>query len=136
VAKERVKELLGATTLIYPPGELSQYEPDPQLTVGGVIDEIYCLRNHIAYGDKVPVCYSQTPGRHGLNGPIYKLETLSEAISSIVRQSLLAILRKNLLGHFQDAVTSESYFSSLGLTKSKLEQKAKASGIPPFPCPS
>jgi len=71
-----------------------------------------------------------------LNGTINKLEALSEAVSSIVCQSLLAILRKNLLVHFQDASTSEAYFGSLGLTKSKLEKKAKANGIPQFTCPS
>jgi hypothetical protein len=136
VAKERVKELLGATTLIYPSGDLSQYESDPHLTVGSVIDEIYCLRNHLAHGDKVPDCYFQTTGRHGLNGPISKWETLSEAVSSIVRQSLMTILVKNLLVHFQDAPASEAYFGSLGLTKSKLEKKAKATGVPHFTCPS
>jgi hypothetical protein len=136
VAKERVKHLLGATTLIYPAGELSQYEPDPHLTVENVIDEIYCLRNHIAHGDKVPDYYFQTTGRTGLNGPINKLETLSEAISSIVRRSLLTILKTNLLVNFQDGAASESYFSSLGLTKSKLEQKAKVGGTVQFTCPS
>jgi hypothetical protein len=136
VAKERVKQLLGSTRLIYPAGDLSRYEADPYLTVENVIDEIYCLRNHIAHGDKVPDYYFQTKGRDGLNGAISKLETLSEAISSIVRQSLLTILKTNLLVHFQDAAASEAYFSSLGLTKSELEKKAKASGTVQFTCPS
>ena len=57
VAKERVKFLLGATAPIYPPGEYMDLDPDPGLTVAVVIDEIYCLRNHIAHGDKLPDYY-------------------------------------------------------------------------------
>ena len=80
VAKERVKFLVGAGTPIYPPDELSEYETDPNLTVGDVIDEIYCLRNHIAHGDKAPDYYFQTPGRQGINGTVYKGEVLMESI--------------------------------------------------------
>ena len=136
VAKARIKELLGPNSLIYHPGDLSTYENDPKLTVNDVIDEIYCLRNHIAHGDKVPDYYSLTKGRDGLNGPINKIETLSEAVGSIARQSLLAILNKNLLTHFQDAATSEAYFGSLGLTKSNLDAQLKASGAKHFVCPT
>jgi hypothetical protein len=132
VAKERIKSLLGSGTLIYPPGDLSEYEPDPKLTVGDVIDEIYCLRNHIAHGDRVPDYYLQTPGRAGVNGPIFKAEVLMEAISSIVRQSLLTILKRGLLTHFADAAGSEAYFGSLGLTKGALQKMA----LPTFNCPN
>ncbi len=132
VVKERVKDLLGATTKIYQQGEISQYEPDPLSTVGDVIDEIYCLRNHIAHGDKVPDYYFITQGRQGINGPIYKGVSLSEAISSIVRQSLLAILNENLLPHFQDDVLSEAYFMGKGLTNAALQSR----DIPRFDCPS
>jgi hypothetical protein len=59
-------KLLGVTTLIYQPGDLSQYETAPQLTVGGVIDEIYCLRNHIAHRDKVPQFLFPDPRQTGL----------------------------------------------------------------------
>jgi hypothetical protein len=136
VAKTRVKQLLGSNTLIYQQGDLSTYETDPKLTVNDVIDEIYCLRNHIAHGDKVPDYYFQTKGRDGINGPIHKIESLSEAVGSIVRQLLIAILNNGLLTHFQDAATSEAYFDSIGLTKSKLEAQLKASGVKPFVCPT
>ena len=136
VAKERIKSLLGPKTLIYPVGELSEYDTDPKHTVEDVIDEIYCLRNHLAHGDMVPDYYFQTPGRIGINGPYYKGETLAEACSSIVRQCLLKILKDKLLPHFTNDVTASSYFSSLGLTKDILTKAQKAAGIKPFKCPA
>ncbi len=135
VAKERIKHLIGPRALIYAAGDLSTYEADPNHTVEDVIDEIYCLRNHIAHGDKVPDYYFRTTGRQGINGPINKIESLSEAVGSIVRQALLAILKNNLLSHFQDAATSEAYFGSLGLVKSKLQSIFKATGAKHFVCP-
>lgn len=132
VAKERVKFLLGPSALIYPLDELSQYDVDPQLTVADVIDEIYCLRNHIAHGDKVPDYYVQATGRQGINGPICRGEVLMEAISSIIRQALLSILKNGLLSHFSDAASSESYFAANGLTKSTLETLP---GKSHFQCP-
>jgi hypothetical protein len=132
VAKERVKFIVGASTLIYPPDERSQYEADPKLTVADVIDEIYCLRNHIAHGDKVPDYYFHTPGRQALSGTLYKGEVLLEAISSIVRQALLSILKNGLLNHFADAASSESFFAANALTKSAIEARL---GKRQYSCP-
>jgi hypothetical protein len=89
VAKERIKSLLGPTTSIYPPGELTNLDPNPNLTVADVMDEIYCLRNNIAHGDKIPDYYFQTPGRMMFDGgELKKVDMLIEATSSITRQSL------------------------------------------------
>jgi hypothetical protein len=124
VAKERVKFFLGPSTLIYPPGELTNFEPNPALTVEDVIGDIYCLRNHIAHGDKLPDHYYQAAGRPGFEGTsIVKGEMLLEAISSIIRQSLLKILRDNLLLHFADTPSSEAYFAANGLTKRDLQRR-------------
>lgn len=132
VAKERIKQLLGPSQLVYPKGEIPLFDQDPHLTVEQVIDELYCLRNHIAHGDKVPDYYFNTKGREGMDGSIVsKAEMLSEAASSIVRQCLLTILKGNLIAHFQDEKTSEAYFSSLELTKRILEKRK----IPNFTCP-
>jgi hypothetical protein len=136
VAKERIKSLLGPKTLIYPAGELSEYDTDPKHTIEDVLDEIYCLRNHLAHGDMVPNYYFQTPGRIGINGSYCKRETLAEACSSIVRQCILRILKDGLLPHFTNDVTASSYFSSLGLTKDILTKAQKAAGIKPFKCPA
>jgi len=124
VAKERIKFFLGSSTLIYPHGELTDFEPDPGLTVASVIDEIYCLRNHIAHGDKLPDYYYQAAGRSGFEGgSIVKGEMLLEAISSIIRQSLLNILKENLLPHFADTRSSEAYFTANGLTRKDLQRR-------------
>lgn len=130
VAKERIKYLLDKDTLIYPPGELTQYDNDPKLTVGGVIDEIYCLRNHIAHGDRVPDYYATAVGRTRDDGSeVSRLDMLMEAISSIVRQSLLLILKKSLLQHFSDDKSSALFFH--GHTKKILEGKK----LPQYRCP-
>jgi hypothetical protein len=133
VAKERIKSLLGPTTPIYPPGELTNLDPNPNLSVADVMDEIYCLRNNIAHGDKIPDYYFQTPGRKMFDGQeLYKVDILIEAISSIIRQSLLAILKNGLLNHFRDRTSSEAYFGGLGLTKSSLTKTIPKTG---FTCP-
>jgi hypothetical protein len=137
VAKERVKFILGENRLIYPPGELTSLDPSTPLTVAEIIDEIYCLRNDIAHGDKLPDYYYQATGRTSFeNTMISKVDALLEAISSIVRQCLLTILKKNLLIHFKDAQSSEAYFSANGLTKSEIEKSLKAKGnITIYQCP-
>lgn len=127
VAKERVKRFLGPNTLIYPPGELTDLEPNSALKVEDVIGDIYCLRNHIAHGDKLPDYYYQAAGRPSFEGAsIVKGEMLLEAISSIIRQSLLKILKDKLLLHFADGSSSEAYFAAEGLTKRDLQKKFPA----------
>jgi hypothetical protein len=123
VASERIKFLLGANTSIYPPGDLASIYPDPKLTAGDVIGELYCLRNHIAHDDKVPDSYFQKEGRP--SGPygidrIPRYEMLFEAISFIIRSSLLKILDDGLIGHFQNNVTADSYFAGHNLTRDQL----------------
>ena len=129
VAKERIKWVLGEDTLIYPSDELTEFDTDPKLKVRDVIDEIYCLRNHIAHGDRLPQYYFETVGRKAIDeSPIYMGEMLSEAISSIVRQSLLVILERGLISHFKDAPTAENYFK--GHTKSILKRRSNPKTCP------
>jgi hypothetical protein len=120
VASERIKDLLGATTSIYPPRELISLQSDPGITVGDVIGDVYCLRNHIAHGDKVPDYYYQLTDRFGPMGQLKRVEMLLEAISFVIRNSLLKILKDNLVSHFQDGPSSEAYFTGKRLTKSLL----------------
>ena len=68
VATERIKFFLGPSTPIYPPGELSSAYPQSNLTVADVVKEIYCLRNHVAHGDRTPAYYSQATGATGHHG--------------------------------------------------------------------
>lgn len=124
VASERIKHLLGANTSIYPRGELVWIYPNPNLTVGDVVGELYCLRNHIAHGDRVPDYYFKKEGRPS---PMYggdripKSEMLFEAISFIIRYSLLKVLDDQVLDHFQSNATADAYFGSYGLTKKALQ---------------
>lgn len=132
VATERIKFFLGANTAIYPPGELTSAYPPSALTVADVVNEIYCLRNHIAHGDRTPTYYSEATGRPEIfSGNLTKSDTLLEAISFIIRHSLLKIMRDNLLDKFADAASSETYFDSHGLTKDVLKKP-----VPYFPCPA
>jgi hypothetical protein len=122
VATERILDLLGCNTSIYPPGDLTSLQVDPGITVKDVIGDIYCLRNHIAHGDKVPDCYFQESARIGLEGPLSLGEMLLESISFIIRNSLLKILKEDFVKHFQDGPSSETYFTSKNLTKSLLSK--------------
>ena len=87
------------------------------------MDELYCLRNHIAHGDKLPDYYYARNGREDFNGPLYRYEMLTEAISFIVRRSLLEILKDDLLGRYQDAASSEAYYTSQDLTRTKIGKR-------------
>jgi hypothetical protein len=133
VAKERIKEHLGANSSLYPKGELTSLIINPDLKVADVVDEIYCLRNHIAHGDAVPDYYFEATGRPDYDGNLIRIEMLSEAISVLLRQSLLRIMKDNLLRHFQNSVSSEEYFAALGLNKTSINARL---GRRSYTCPS
>lgn len=94
--------------------------PACTLTLADVLDDLYELRNFVAHGDKVPDAFFQTYPRVGINGGVCKLDVLSEAVSFIIRSSLLKILRDGLLDHFVDAGPAENFFGAQGLVNSKL----------------
>jgi hypothetical protein len=133
VAAERIKHLLGAATSVYPREELHRFNPDPNVTVADVVEELYCLRNHIAHGDKIPDYYYEPVGRGDLNGSLSRVKVSLEHLSFIVRHSLVKIMRDNLLSHFEDATSSEAYFQSLQLTRSAISHRL---GRSTFICPS
>jgi hypothetical protein len=131
VACERIKDLLGPATQIYSDSELSPELPALHISIEDLIGEVYCLRNHIAHGDKVPDYYFTTPGRDDFDGPLPRFAVLVEAMSFLVRRSILMIMQNGLVSHFQDDASSEAYFSSRGLIRSALQRK----GITSFACP-
>jgi hypothetical protein len=132
VATERIKFFLGSKTSIYPPDELASVYVDPHLCIEDVVKELYCLRNHIAHGDRIPEYYFEQGGRQDiLKGEISRFDMLLEAVSFIIRHSLLKILKENLLGTFANASHSDIYFKAHGLTKSGLD-KMRLSQVP---CP-
>ncbi len=132
VAGERIKALIGGNTPIYSVGELPSSQQNPGITVSDVIGEIYCLRNHIAHGDKLPDHYWARTGRPFDNERLTKFDELIEAVSFILRRCLLTILKDGLLSHFADKGSSEAYFTESGQTK----QKLRDSGAVEPTCPT
>jgi hypothetical protein len=124
LATTRIKWFIGADTSIYAPGDLGDFAPDPRLTVGQIVDDLYDLRNLIAHGDRVPDPYFREDLREGVNGGVKRFEVLLEAASFIVRTSLLKILRADLLNHFSDAGPAEAYFGAQGLTNAQIRAAA------------
>jgi hypothetical protein len=57
VATERIKWSLGDNTSIYAPGDLTEFEADPEITVGDIVNAFYNVRHHLAHGDRIPDLY-------------------------------------------------------------------------------
>jgi hypothetical protein len=129
VAKERIKWFLGENTSIYPTGELSDLLADPALRLGGMVDDLYEVRNFIAHGDRIPDRIFQDTLRDGFNGRVTVFQVLFETQSFIIRKSLLKILHDDLLNHFADATPAEAYFEGNGLTNTAL--RARVRGVRP-----
>lgn len=125
MAKERIKWFLGGNTPIYGPGDIPDYLPQPNITIGDIVDDLYRVRNFVAHGDRIPDEFFQRTMRQGLNGALNVLVVLNEAVSFIVRKSLLRIVQDNLLDHFASAGTAEAYFAAAGLTRSAIKQRLR-----------
>jgi len=107
VAKSRIKWFLGEQTNIYPSGELGEFDGPTDKTVGGIVDDVYRLRNMIAHGDQVPDDDMSRFYRAGLGGePVLFTEGMFEGLSFIIRKSLLKILEDDLLEQFANASTA------------------------------
>jgi hypothetical protein len=130
VATSRIKWFIGEHTSIYGPGDISSLLPEPHITVGQVVEDLYELRNYIAHGDRIPAPYFTETLRQGFNGEVKKCEVLLEATSFIIRASLLRILRDHLLDHFADAPPAEAYFTAQGLTNSNLRAAQRGAATP------
>lgn len=78
------------------------------------------MRNNIVHGDRIPDYYYKQEGRKCIESSMNKADMLMEAISYIIRQSLLKILKEGLVPDFADGPTSERYFVAKKLTKSDL----------------
>jgi hypothetical protein len=119
LAKARIKWFLGPKTPIYAPGDVQSYTPQHEPTVEDMLDDLYEVRNCIAHGDKVPDRFFTSTTSTNF-GPINTIGTLEEAASFIIRQSLLKILKDNLLEHFRGGPESQAYFKQNGLINSLL----------------
>ena len=105
--------------------------PNPNIAVEDIIGEISCLRNHIAHGDKIPDYYF-THGRDDFNEPLPRVMLVIEAISFLVRRSILKIMKDGIVPHFRDDASLGAYYAAKQLTKSDLQSK----GLKAFKCPT
>jgi hypothetical protein len=114
----RIKRFLGENTLIYEPKEHPDFEflePNP-LTIKDVLDDVNKVRNCIAHGDRIPDRYfSVERGRLTLNGAVSFITVLDDSLAFIVRESLLQILRNNLLEDFKSRHQYSLFWKKMGL---------------------
>ncbi len=126
VAKERIKWFLGANTSVYEPGDIPDFAPQANIAIGDVVDDLYRVRNFIAHGDRIPDEYFQRPMRQSLdNRDLNLLVVLHEAVSFIVRKSLLRIVQEDLLDHFAGADAAKTYFALAGLTLNAIGERMR-----------
>jgi hypothetical protein len=112
----RVKAFLGENTLIYEPKEHPDFEflPANPLTIKDVLEDVNEVRNCIAHGDKIPDKYfALGGGRQTLAGPVNYLSVLDDSLSFIIRQSLLRIIRDNLVEEFKSRPRYSLYWKTL-----------------------
>jgi hypothetical protein len=126
VAISRIKWFIGENTSIYAPGDLTEWETDPNVSIRDIVNALYTVRNLLAHGDRIPDFYFKTTRRTGLNSEIVILDVLLEAASFIIRSSLLRILRQGLLDHFADSDHADAYFGAQGLTRTTLRAAGRA----------
>jgi hypothetical protein len=125
VAKERIKWFLGEGTSIFMPGDIQSFMPKASYKVGNVVDDLYKVRNCIAHGERIPDRFFTVVSRGHLGEDGNIITVLHDALSFIIRASLLRILKDNLLEHFAHGPASEKYFGAVGLTNSVLKKKLK-----------
>jgi hypothetical protein len=114
----RVKAFLGAGTLIYDPKEHPEYEllTPNTLTVGDVLQDVNEVRNDIAHGDKIPDrFFALGGGRPTLDGIGNYVTVLDDALAFIIRETLLKILRNDLIEQFKDRHEYTQYWKTLGV---------------------
>lgn len=99
----RISGFLGERTHIYPADEHPEFEfirPET-ITIGDVVDDINCVRNCIAHGERIPDKYfGLDAGRKGLSGQVNYISVLDDALAFIVRTTLRRILAENLVDGF------------------------------------
>ena len=131
VAKERIRWLVGAQTKLYPLGEIPGNLGQCDLTVGDVLDDLYNIRNYIAHGDKIPASYFERKMRSGIGEQLNVPAVCTEALSFIIRTSLLRILTEGLLENFASAGTSQEFFEKNSLTNTAIRSREKQAHVTP-----
>jgi len=92
---ERLKRLLGSTSLVFPPLGYAGYTPQPSYTVEGLADDMFQLRSTVAHGGKIPSKFLETVTGFPLPG--LEDRTYSEVLCDAAIALLCAALRTVLL---------------------------------------
>jgi hypothetical protein len=135
VATERVKSFIGSDTNIYDRGDLPAFVEQTQISVSDALTDIYKIRNFVVHGEKVPDRYFEER-RQGVGGFVNRVQVALEALSSIVRKSILKIFRDHIEDVFQSNETVNAHFETLNLTRPHLLRRnhvltvLKEAGVP------
>jgi hypothetical protein len=113
---QRVKGFLGADTLVYDPADRPEFEflQPSSLTIGDLIEDMNEVRNCVAHGRRIANKFF-TAKRKGLNGDVTSIQVLEDALGFVIRESLLQILKSNLMEHFKSEQTVSTYWKGRGL---------------------
>jgi hypothetical protein len=114
----RIRSFLGEQTPIYPADEHPEFEfmKPETITVGDVVDDINCVRNCIAHGERIPDKYfGINGGRTSLSGKVNYISVLDDALAFIVRRTLRRILEENLLDGFTSRHAVSLFWKSRNL---------------------
>ena len=106
---------------------MESFRSPPGTTVGTIVEDVYTLRDHIAHGDRVPDVFFQRTLRAGITEGVSMANVLLEALSFIIRKSLLRIVQEDLLQHFAGPASSEAYFGGAGLTNTAIRARGGSS---------
>ena len=106
VAIERIKWLIGENTPIYTPEDDAAVrlvgDVPIRIAVKDVLEKLYEVRNCIAHGRKIPDGFFNVTVRKYCGQNLCQVQVLLEALSVIIRISVLKILTDGLLPHFAD----------------------------------
>jgi hypothetical protein len=113
---QRVKGFLGADTLVYDPADRPEFEflQPSNLTIGDLIEDINEVRNCVAHGRRIPDQFFTTK-RKGLNGDVTSIQVLEDALGFVIRETLLRIIKNDLMEHFRSEKDVSLYWNDRGL---------------------
>ncbi len=128
----------GFKTCIYEKGDIPWFftpTPDSLHTLGEMVPMIYAVRNFSAHGQRVPDSYF-TPVAHPTFGSNY-VEILSEALTLIIRKTIVEVLLNKHRERFKDRNTQEDfwlheYYLPKKQCKRKLNEMLVAMGKKPI----
>jgi|GEM_PF-1777082 len=125
VAIARIENFLGSDYSIHEKDNYEYIEEFIDIKLKDVLVDVYELRNYFAHGEYVPDEWLKKDSRKHLTESLTYADVLLESASSALRGALLKILTTNQLDMFTDSISTNKYYSSLGLTFDLLNKQPK-----------